>query len=112
MHGHCLTGQACPRQAFEQSRRWVQRLAGASLQLQGRSLRHLASRSWLTPLLDRGLQRLVELAEAQAVSSSNRLQYLVPNLVEAMFTDFPGNSGETLRISIAPEDQPVRRSNR
>jgi len=54
-------------------------------------------------------QRLFE-GKAQAVSSSNRLQYLVPNLVEAMFTDFPGNSGETLRISIAPEDQPVARS--
>ncbi|WP_126173118.1 DUF4136 domain-containing protein [Altericroceibacterium xinjiangense] len=48
---------------------------------------------------------------AEAVSTSNRLQYLVPNLVEAMFTDFPGNSGETVRISVAPERQPVRRSN-
>ena len=53
-------------------------------------------------------QRLFE-GEAEAVSTSNRLQYLVPNLVEAMFTDFPGNSGETVRISIKPEDQPVRR---
>ena len=47
-------------------------------------------------------QRLFE-GSAEAVSTSNRLQYLVPNLVEAMFTDFPGNSGETVRISIAPE---------
>lgn len=53
-------------------------------------------------------QRLFE-GEAEAVSRSNRLQYLVPNLVEALFTDFPGNSGETVRISIAEEDQPVRR---
>ncbi|AKQ41402.1 hypothetical protein CP97_04190 [Aurantiacibacter atlanticus] len=53
-------------------------------------------------------QRLFE-GKAQAASSSSRLQYLVPNLVEAMFTDFPGNSGETVRISIAPEDQPVQR---
>ena len=45
----------------------------------------------------------------QAISTSNRLQYLVPNLVEAMFTDFPGNSGETLRISIAPEKTTVRK---
>ena len=29
---------------------------------------------------------------------------LVPNLVEAMFTGFPGNSGETLHITVAPED--------
>jgi len=54
-------------------------------------------------------QRLFE-GRAQAVSSSNRLQYLVPNLVDAMFTGFPGNSGETLRISIAPEDQVAQRS--
>lgn len=53
-------------------------------------------------------ERLFE-GSAQAVSQSNRLQYLVPNLVEAMFTDFPGNSGETVRISIAPENQPVER---
>lgn len=53
-------------------------------------------------------QRLFE-GQAEAVSTSNRLQYLVPNLVEAMFTDFPGNSGETVRISIKPEDQPVQR---
>ena len=39
------------------------------------------------------------------MSRSKRLQYLVPNLVEAMFTNFPGNSGETVRISIKPEDQ-------
>lgn len=49
-------------------------------------------------------QRLFE-GKAEAASRSNRLQYLVPNLVDAMFTDFPGNSGETLRISIAPEDR-------
>ncbi len=53
-------------------------------------------------------ERLFE-GKAEALSTSNRLQYLVPNLVEAMFTDFPGNSGETLRISIAPEKTKVRR---
>lgn len=53
-------------------------------------------------------QRLFE-GEAEAVSTSNRLQYLVPNLVDAMFTDFPGQSGETVRISIAPEEKKVRR---
>lgn len=47
-------------------------------------------------------QRLFE-GKAEAVSTSNRLQYLVPNLVEAMFTGFPGNSGETMRITVAPE---------
>jgi hypothetical protein len=47
-------------------------------------------------------QRLFE-GKAEAVSTSSRLPYLVPNLVEAMFTGFPGNSGETVRISVAPE---------
>lgn len=53
-------------------------------------------------------ERLFE-GKAEAMSTSDRLQYLVPNLVEAMFTDFPGNSGETVRISIAPEKTTVRR---
>jgi hypothetical protein len=53
-------------------------------------------------------QRLFE-GKAQAASRSNRLGYLVPNLVEAMFTGFPGNSGETVRISIAPEKTTIRR---
>ncbi|GGE00109.1 lipoprotein [Tsuneonella deserti] len=56
-------------------------------------------------------QRLFE-GKAEAVSTSNRLQYLVPNLVQALFTDFPGRSGETVRISIAPENQPVKRTQR
>ena len=51
--------------------------------------------------------RLFE-GKAEAVSTSNRLQYLVPNLVEAMFTGFPGNSGETVRISVAPEKRTAR----
>ena len=40
---------------------------------------------------------------AQARSRSDDLPELVPNLVEAMFTGFPGNSGETVRITVAPE---------
>lgn len=46
--------------------------------------------------------RLFE-GKAEAASTSNRLQYLVPNLIEAMFTGFPGQSGETVRITVAPE---------
>jgi hypothetical protein len=59
----------------------------------------------------KGGQRLFE-GKAEALSTSNRLGYLVPNLVEAMFTDFPGRSGETVRISVAPENQPVQRNQR
>ncbi|HWT13977.1 MAG TPA: DUF4136 domain-containing protein [Allosphingosinicella sp.] len=40
---------------------------------------------------------------AQARSRSNELPVLVPNLIEAMFTGFPGNSGETVRITVTPE---------
>jgi hypothetical protein len=56
-------------------------------------------------------ERLFE-GEAEAASTSNRLQYLVPNLVEAMFTGFPGNSGETVRISVAPENQQAKAQTR
>ncbi|MEM7665157.1 MAG: DUF4136 domain-containing protein [Pseudomonadota bacterium] len=52
-------------------------------------------------------ERLFE-GKAQAISRSNRLQKLVPNLVDAMFTDFPGNSGETLRITIKSDEKVVK----
>ncbi len=47
-------------------------------------------------------KRLFE-GKAEAQSRSNKLPYLVPNLIEAMFTDFPGNNGEVVKISVAPE---------
>jgi len=47
-------------------------------------------------------QRVFE-GTARAQSRSDDLPYLVPRLVEAMFTGFPGNSGETVKITIAPE---------
>ena len=40
---------------------------------------------------------------AQARSRTDELSVLVPNLIEAMFTGFPGNSGETVKITVAPE---------
>jgi hypothetical protein len=49
-------------------------------------------------------KRLFE-GKAQAISTSNQLQYLVPNLVQAMFTNFPGNSGESVKITIEPPDK-------
>jgi hypothetical protein len=55
-------------------------------------------------------QRMFE-GKAEAVSRSNRLPRLVPNLVDAMFTGFPGNSGETLRITIRDEEKTVRPAN-
>jgi hypothetical protein len=41
----------------------------------------------------------------KARSQSDELGMLVPNLVEAMFTDFPGRSGETVKITV-----PARKS--
>ena len=31
---------------------------------------------------------------------------LVPNLIDAMFTGFPGNSGQDIRITIPPRQKP------
>ena len=39
---------------------------------------------------------------AKARSRTDDLRDLVPNLVEAMFTRFPGNSGEQVRITVPP----------
>ena len=39
---------------------------------------------------------------AKARSRTDDLQDIVPNLVEAMFTGFPGNSGEQVRITVPP----------
>jgi len=39
---------------------------------------------------------------AKALSRDDNLTYLVPNLIEAMFTGFPGNNGETVRITVPP----------
>jgi len=48
--------------------------------------------------------RLFE-GHAEAQSRDSNLQTLVPNLIEAMFTGFPGNSGERVRITVAPPEK-------
>ena len=40
--------------------------------------------------------------QAQAVSRDNDLTRLVPNLAAALFTDVPGSTGETVRITLPP----------
>ena len=37
---------------------------------------------------------------AQARSTTDNTQVLVPNLIQAMFTGFPGQNGETVRITV------------
>ncbi|WP_439534702.1 DUF4136 domain-containing protein [Polymorphobacter sp.] len=39
---------------------------------------------------------------AETVSTSNNLTRMVPNLVTAIFTNFPGNTGETVRVKFDP----------
>jgi len=50
----------------------------------------------------RGSGERVFEGRAQAMSTDNDLTTLVPNLIEAMFTNFPGNSGEVVKITVAP----------
>ena len=60
-----------------------------------------------TSYLDLDIKRAADGAplfegSAQARSRTDDLRVLVPNLVEAMFTGFPGNSGERVRITVPP----------
>lgn len=56
----------------------------------------------------RGTRERVFEGTAKAMSSDNDLTTLVPNLIEAMFTGFPGNSGQTVRITVAPPERTRR----
>lgn len=47
-------------------------------------------------------RRLFE-GTASAQSLSNKLTYLVPNLIDAMFVGFPGRNGENVKITLPPE---------
>lgn len=58
----------------------------------------------LTIERSKGGQRLFE-GTAEAVSTSRDLTRLVPNLVDALFTDFPGNNGERVRITVPGQDR-------
>ena len=49
---------------------------------------------------DRATNQSLFEGRAQARSTTDELGTLVPNLIEAMFTGFPGRSGETVRISV------------
>jgi hypothetical protein len=57
--------------------------------------------------LDLDIRRRVDNASlfeghAKARSRTDELDRIVPNLVEAMFTGFPGTSGETIKITVPP----------
>lgn len=60
--------------------------------------------SRLTLRIDRaGTGQSVFDGTARARSLSNKQTYVVPNLIDAMFTGFPGNSGEEIKVTVAPE---------
>ena len=52
---------------------------------------HIRQRGTNAPLFD---------GRAQARSDTNRLDVVIPSLVDAMFTGFPGRSGEVVKITI------------
>jgi hypothetical protein len=57
--------------------------------------------------LDLDIRRRVDNAQlfdghAKARSTQDNMGVLVPNLIEAMFTGFPGHSGETIKITVPP----------
>jgi hypothetical protein len=52
---------------------------------------HIRARGTNQPLFD---------GRAQARSETNRLDALLPPLIEALFTGFPGQNGETVKITI------------
>ena len=61
--------------------------------------------------LDVNIRRRVDNAalfegHAKARSQTDNLGVLVPNLIEAMFTGFPGRNGETVRITVPTTRRP------
>ena len=66
--------------------------------------------SELTMKIERpGTRERVFEGTARARSGDRDLSTLVPNLIEAMFTGFPNNTGKTVRITIAPPERQPRR---
>jgi hypothetical protein len=57
---------------------------------------HIRSAHGNAPLFD---------GRAQARSETNHLDVVIPSLVDAMFTGFPGRSGETVKITIPTKQQ-------
>lgn len=62
--------------------------------------------SWAEMTIERAAdgKRLFE-GRAKARSLDDALPRLVPNLVEALFTNFPGQSGEEVKITVAPPEK-------
>jgi hypothetical protein len=68
----------------------------------------VSSYTYYVSQLDLDIRRKVDNAslfegKAKARSRTDELGKLVPSLVDAMFTGFPGTSGETVKITVPPE---------
>ena len=57
-------------------------------------------------ILRRGDKAALFEGHAQGRSQTDNLGVLVPNLIEAMFTGFPGRNGETVKITVPPPQRP------
>ena len=62
---------------------------------------HIRAKGSNLPLFD---------GRAEARSTTNRLDALLPGLVQALFTGFPGQNGEVVRITIPPANKSAARS--
>jgi hypothetical protein len=74
---------------------------------------NIRSYTYYVSELDLDIRRKVDNAslfegKAKAKSRTDELSKLVPNLVDAMFTGFPGMSGETVRITIPTDGKQAR----
>jgi hypothetical protein len=74
---------------------------------------YVRSYTYYVSELDLDIRRKVDNAslfegKAKARSRTDELSKLVPNLVDAMFTGFPGMSGETVKITIPTDRQQAK----
>lgn len=76
---------------------------------------YIRSYTYYVSELDLDIRRKVDNAslfegKAKARSRTDELKKLVPSLVDAMFTGFPGTSGETVKITLPPEGKQQARA--
>jgi len=76
---------------------------------------YVRSYTYYVSTLDLDIRRKVDNAslfegKAKARSRTDELAKLVPSLVDAMFTGFPGTSGETVKITVPPEGKQQARA--
>lgn len=76
---------------------WYGRGVDSYVEYQSQIDLHIRAAGTNAPLFD---------GRAQARSMTNRLDAVIPSLVDAMFVGFPGRSGEVVKITIPTTQQP------